>query len=78
MIPVQMDVTSRDDWEKVVQLAVRTWGAVDILVNCAGGTYKNKASQLSLVLLTSYSNKFLLLPVRENKQIKQKEIVTIY
>ena len=42
MLAVQMDVTSREDWERVVQLAVSTWGSVDVLVNCAGGTYVNK------------------------------------
>ena len=52
MLAVRMDVTSREDWERVVQLAVSTWGAVDVLVNCAGGTYVNK------VLLPSSSSAF--------------------
>ncbi|KAI9850592.1 MAG: hypothetical protein M1830_006981, partial [Pleopsidium flavum] len=39
---VRADVTSSEDWKMVVDTAVRWWGRVDVLVNCAGGSYANK------------------------------------
>jgi NADP-dependent 3-hydroxy acid dehydrogenase YdfG len=38
----EMDVTKKEDWQKVMTLAVEKWGRVDILVNNAGASYRNK------------------------------------
>jgi len=39
---VQMDVTSKEDWKSLVAKAVEEHGRVDVLVNNAGTSYKNK------------------------------------
>lgn len=41
---VRADVTSRDDWEKVLKQALDSYGQIDIVVNNAGTTYANKVS----------------------------------
>ncbi|THC92074.1 hypothetical protein EYZ11_008455 [Aspergillus tanneri] len=38
----QMDVTKADDWMTVVELAFSKFGRLDVLVNNAGTTYRNK------------------------------------
>ncbi|KAF2431497.1 oxidoreductase [Tothia fuscella] len=38
----KMDVTQADHWTEAVKRAVDTWGRLDIVVNNAGTTYKNK------------------------------------
>jgi NAD(P)-dependent dehydrogenase (short-subunit alcohol dehydrogenase family) len=36
------DVTKRDNWEALLQKTVDTYGQVDVVVNNAGTTYRNK------------------------------------
>lgn len=40
--PITANVTNKEDWVKVVEDAVNSFGGVDILVNNAGTSYKNK------------------------------------
>lgn len=42
---VKANVTSREDWEKVVKFADEKYGAIHAVVNNAGTTYRNKVSQ---------------------------------
>lgn len=37
-----MDVTKEDAWTKAVQACIDNWGGLDICVNNAGTSYKNK------------------------------------
>ncbi|KAI1088042.1 3-oxoacyl-reductase [Rostrohypoxylon terebratum] len=39
------DVTKREDWENLLKVAVDTYGQLDIVVNNAGATYVNKATE---------------------------------
>lgn len=39
---VKADVTSRRDWEYVLQTAIDKYGGIDIVVNNAGASYPNK------------------------------------
>ncbi|OIW28714.1 toluenesulfonate zinc-independent alcohol dehydrogenase [Coniochaeta ligniaria NRRL 30616] len=41
---VQADVTKREDWDRVVEAAKKTFGRVDILVNNAGTAYEAENS----------------------------------
>src|SRR6266536_4287293 len=41
----KVDVTKRSDWEECLKKCVDTYGGLDIVVNNAGGTYKNKVSK---------------------------------
>lgn len=47
---VQMNVTSKEDWKNLVAKAVDEHGKVDVLVNNAGTSYKNKVCFLFLFL----------------------------
>ncbi|KAK9545956.1 hypothetical protein V6Z77_009504 [Aspergillus fumigatus] len=38
----KMDVTSASDWDEVMDLAFAKFGRLDVLVNNAGTTYRNK------------------------------------
>lgn len=38
----KLDVTSRSEWDAVVEEAISKYGKIDILVNNAGTSYKNK------------------------------------
>jgi NAD(P)-dependent dehydrogenase (short-subunit alcohol dehydrogenase family) len=38
----RMDVTQESDWKAIVDLAVSKHGGLDVLVNNAGTTYRNK------------------------------------
>lgn len=52
----QMDVTKAADWKRIVEKAVSLFGKLDVLVNNAGTTYRNKVfhfSSLSFVLMCS-------------------------
>lgn len=40
--PVTANVTSAEDWAKIVDTAVSKFGGLDVLVNNAGTSYKNK------------------------------------
>lgn len=39
---VAMDVCNHEDWERVVETAIEEFGGLDIVVNNAGTTYRNK------------------------------------
>ncbi|KAI0098468.1 3-oxoacyl-reductase [Daldinia grandis] len=39
------DVTKREDWERLLQTALDTFGQLDIVVNNAGATYANKSTE---------------------------------
>jgi len=39
---IQCDVSSRQDWERVLKETIDKWGRVDIVVNNAGTSYRNK------------------------------------
>lgn len=39
---VKADVTKKDDWEKLVKFADEKFGRLDVVVNNAGTTYRNK------------------------------------
>lgn len=39
-----MDVTSAENWKVVVEKAFEKFGRLDVLVNNAGTTYRNKVS----------------------------------
>jgi 3-oxoacyl-[acyl-carrier protein] reductase len=47
----KMDVTSEADWKQAVDLCVNALRGLDIVVNNAGTTYKNKVC--SIILLVS-------------------------
>lgn len=40
----EMDVSSEADWKRVVEGVVADWGRLDIVINNAGTTYRNKPS----------------------------------
>ncbi|KEQ87136.1 NAD(P)-binding protein [Aureobasidium pullulans] len=42
---VAMNVTSEEDWKRVVNMAVSEFGRLDIVVNNAGVTYRNKPTE---------------------------------
>lgn len=44
----KMDVTSVADWDEVMDLAFSKFGRLDVLVNNAGTSYRNKVRELSL------------------------------
>lgn len=44
IIFMKMDVTKEEDWRAIVDQAASKFGQVNILVNNAGTTYKNKVS----------------------------------
>lgn len=39
------DVTSADDWKRAVEVCIKKFGRLDIVVNNAGTTYKNKPTE---------------------------------
>lgn len=41
-LAMKMDVTKDVDWKSAVDLCVSQWGHIDICVNNAGTTYRNK------------------------------------
>ncbi len=45
-IPVSLDVTDNESIEKAVGAIIRSAGEIDILVNCAGGSTREKAKNL--------------------------------
>ena len=42
---VKCNVTSRQDWENIVKFADEKFGRIDSVINNAGTTYRNKASE---------------------------------
>ena len=42
-----MDVTSAEDWKGVIDTAFSRFGRLDVLVNNAGTTYRNKVRYLA-------------------------------
>lgn len=43
---IEMDVSKEEDWEAVVENTVGKFGRIDICVNNAGTSYKNKVSMM--------------------------------
>ncbi|KAI0010726.1 3-oxoacyl-reductase [Xylariaceae sp. FL0662B] len=39
------DVTKRDDWERLLQVSLDNFGRLDVVINNAGATYTNKATE---------------------------------
>lgn len=56
---VHMDVTSRKDWDRALQVAIDTFGGIDVLVNNAGWTYRRKDTLT--VTDCEYDSKFVLI-----------------
>jgi len=44
---VRVDVTKRDQWEALLEHTLDTYGRLDIVVNNAGASYANKATELT-------------------------------
>jgi NAD(P)-dependent dehydrogenase (short-subunit alcohol dehydrogenase family) len=42
VIAAKMNVTQRTDWDSALKTILDTWGKLDILINNAGTSYKNK------------------------------------
>ena len=42
---VKTNVTSREDWQNVLKFADEKFGQLDIVINNAGTTYRNKVSR---------------------------------
>lgn len=40
------DVTNKDDWKAVVDVAFSKFGRLDVVVNNAGTTYRNKVGSI--------------------------------
>ena len=45
---VKGNITSRQSWEEVVKTTDEKFGKIDIVVNNAGTTYRNKVSQMCM------------------------------
>jgi NADP-dependent 3-hydroxy acid dehydrogenase YdfG len=43
-VSMKMDVTQESDWKKAVDICIEKFGRIDIVVNNAGTSYKNKVS----------------------------------
>jgi NAD(P)-dependent dehydrogenase (short-subunit alcohol dehydrogenase family) len=43
---IKMDVVKEEDWETVIENTVGKFGRIDICVNNAGTSYKNKVSRI--------------------------------
>jgi NAD(P)-dependent dehydrogenase (short-subunit alcohol dehydrogenase family) len=41
---VEMNVAKSEDWERCLEKCVGKWGRVDVVVNNAGTSYRNKVS----------------------------------
>ena len=50
MVPLLVNVVERKDWDKAVEEVLKRFGRLDIVVNNAGTTYRNKVSLLLLYL----------------------------
>lgn len=48
-VALKMDVTSRDAWTNAVKEANSKWGRLDIVVNNAGWSYKNKVRDSKVI-----------------------------
>lgn len=49
---LQMDVSKAEDWKKALDFTLKQFGKIDIVVNNAGTSYRNK---VSTALLKSFS-----------------------
>ena len=47
----ETDVTKRSDWEALYKHTVDNHGKVDIIINNAGSTYRNKVRQFFYIIL---------------------------
>ena len=58
---LRADVTKREDWEKVLKLALDNHGQLDIVINNAGTTYSNKVrisgSSIAWLIVNSQRNR---------------------
>jgi NAD(P)-dependent dehydrogenase (short-subunit alcohol dehydrogenase family) len=52
----RQDVTNEGDWKEVVDLAFSKFGRLDVLVNNAGTTYRNKVGLYIPSLMRSLTN----------------------
>lgn len=48
---VKADVTKKEDWEKLVKFADEKFGRLDVVVNNAGTTYRNKVRVVDLQIV---------------------------
>ncbi len=76
-LPVMMDVTSKDDVENAIKLAVETYGKIDILVNNAGvvnlqDVFELTAHQFSRTLEINVVGSFLCSQIFAKKVIELK------
>lgn len=46
MHAMKVDVTIKSDWEAALKEATSRWGRIDIIINNAGTTYKNKVKRI--------------------------------
>jgi len=66
---ITANVTSSSDWEKMVELAVSKFGGLDILINNAGTSYRNKPTlevteaEFDKVMAVNVKSIFLSVPV---------------
>lgn len=51
---VQMNVAKAEDWERCLKEAVEKFGRVDVLVNNAGTSYRNKVRGVTLTSLRDF------------------------
>ena len=54
------NVTSREDWQNVLKLADEKFGKLDIVINNAGTTYRNKVGRSTALLHISVADKISL------------------
>lgn len=46
---IRMDVSKEEDWERLMENTMGKFGRIDICVNNAGTTYKNKVSEIPIL-----------------------------
>lgn len=56
MHAMKVDVTIRSDWEAALKEVMNRWGRIDIVINNAGTTYKNKVTRISEISSMSCSS----------------------
>jgi NADP-dependent 3-hydroxy acid dehydrogenase YdfG len=56
MHAMKVDVTIKSDWEAALKEATSRWGRIDIVINNAGTTYKNKVTRIPEISSMSCSS----------------------